>query len=978
MIGTGPYLWRATLLVLCIAVAAPLARDRQSVGTAARTGARADARPDENRFTPVVVIPPGELDEPMAFDVTRDGRIYIIERKGTLKVYNPATKTTNVVAVLPVNTKYTNAAGVQREAEEGLVGITLDPKFDENHWVYMLYADPQVLKHVLARWELGDDQLIEDSKKVLLEYTVQREQCCHTGGGMAWDARGNLYMTIGNNTSNSPGAQTDERPGRQSWDDQRGAANTNDLRGKIIRIHPEPDGTYTIPPGNLFPPGTPGTRPEIYTMGHRNPWRVSLDSKSGFMYWAEVGPDATEDTEIGPMGYDELNQARGPGFFGWPYFIAENRAYPYFDYASGKPQAPKDPQKPTNTSVNNTGLRELPPAQPAFIAYPYGVSEKFPEVGTGARSATGGPVYRRADFPDAVRAFPEYYEGKWIAADFSRGWIMAITIDENGHYKSMERFVPGYRPAEIIDIKFGPSGDLYVLDYGSTWFAKSPDSQLVRIEYNGGNRIPTVRITADRTGGVAPFKVAFSSAGTTDHDGDPLTYEWTVESSAGGPPRVFKTANPTVTFDRNGIYVATLTVKDPAGGQNTASLDIIAGNDPPAVAIEAAGANRTFFTPGQTIKYSVHVSDREDGTVAGGKIPADQVAVSIDYVPEGFDVAALRQGQAKVDPTTRFAVAKAMIAKSDCATCHNRSAKSRGPSFVQLAEKYKPDAATLTQLATKIRAGGSGVWGEEVMPAHPLITMHEARTMAEYMLSAGDTRLSSAPLEGTYTALLPEGDPGRGAVVLRAVYTDKGAQEYPPQTSEALKLLRSPRLGPATADVQNGLLPAPARGSSGAVIPRANAHIGFKGLDLTGITKVELAAQAPARGGNVGGTIEIRLDSPAGPLIGDAAIGVSGAGRGRSETPTATQIQEAGGAVPGPVTPTGGGRAVGPTPAPQPGAAPGTPAGRGRGAFTGSGPLVVDIKPTSGVRDLYFVFKNPSATPIQPLMTLATITLHTP
>ena len=65
----------------------------------------------------------------------------------------------------------------------------------------------------------------------------------------------------------------------------------NDLRGKILRIHPEPDGTYTIPAGNLFPPGTPGTRPEIYTMGHRNPWRVSVDSRTGYVYWGEVGPD---------------------------------------------------------------------------------------------------------------------------------------------------------------------------------------------------------------------------------------------------------------------------------------------------------------------------------------------------------------------------------------------------------------------------------------------------------------------------------------------------------------------------------------------------------------------------------------------------------------------------------------------------------------------------------------------------------------
>ena len=934
-------LWRATAVAVLAAAATPLALEFQ--GQAPASARSATAKPDDNRFTPVVVIPPGELDEPIAFEVLRDGKVYVIERKGALKTFDPATKTTTIVATIPVNTKYTSAAGVQREAEEGLVGLTLDPNFEKNHWIYMLYADPEVAKHVLARWEVTGDTLAEESKKVLLEYSVQREACCHTGGGMTWDAQGNLYLTVGNNTGNAQGAQTDERPGRQPWDDQRGAANTNDLRGKILRIHPEPDGTYTIPPGNLFPPGTPGTRPEIYTMGHRNAWRVSLDSKTGYMYWGEVGPDANEDTEVGPRGYDELNQARKPGFFGWPYFIGDNHAYPYYDFSKDQPQKPKDASKPTNLSVNNTGLRELPPAQPAFISYPYGISEKFPEVGSGARSATGGPIFRRADFKDAPRVFPEYYEGRWFAADLSRGWIMAIAMDESGNYKSMERFAPAYRPSEIIDIKFGPQGDLYVLDYGSTWFAKSADSQLVRIEYNGGNRAPIVEITADRTGGIPPFKVALSSAGTKDYDGDKLAYEWTVESAEGDKPRVFKGANPVVPFDRKGIYVATLTVTDPSGAKNTASLDIVAGNAPPAVTLDVKGTNKTFFVPGAPITYAVQVSDPEDGGLGAGKIAPEQVAFSIDYVPEGFNVAAVRHGQAKVDSTTRFAVAKALMAGSDCATCHNRDTKSRGPSFAQLAEKYKPDADTLTALATKIRNGGTGVWGQDVMPAHPLITMHEATTMAHYMVSFKEDRLSSLPLQGTYTPAIPAGDTGRGALVFRAVYTDKGAGELPVQTAEAITVLRTPRLGPAFADIQQGVTPAPARGASAAIIPKANSHVAYKDVDLTGISRAEVVAQASARNDNVGGTIEVRTGSPTGPLLGQGTVNLPGGGRGAG--PTAGDAQTAGG---------GGG-------------------GRGRG---GAGGLQIPLKPTTGVHDVYFVFRNPAATPIQPLMTVSSIALQ--
>ena len=198
-------------------------------------------------------------------------------------------------------------------------------------------------------------------------------------------------------------------------------------------------------------------------------------------------------------------------------------------------------------------------------------------------------------------------------------------------------------------------------------------------------------------------------------------------------------------------------------------------------------------------------------------------------------------------------MAKALIAGSDCAVCHNREAKSRGPSFVQLAEKYKPDAATLKQLAGKIRTGGTGVWGQENMPAHPLITVHEAQTMAEYMLSVNDKRLSSVPLQGTITPAIPEGDNGRGSLIVRAIYSDKGAGDLPALTSEAMTVLRSPRLGPQQAEIQQGIMLGPTRGAAGSIIPRANSHIGYKGLDLTGVSRLELMVQAAARGGQVGG-----------------------------------------------------------------------------------------------------------------------------
>ncbi|HEX2780440.1 MAG TPA: ThuA domain-containing protein, partial [Gemmatimonadaceae bacterium] len=547
------------------------------------------ARPEENRFTKVVLATP--LNEPTELAVLPDERVLFIERHGFVNLYKPATGKVTRIATIPVSTKYADSS----QAEDGLLGLAADPGFTTNGWIYMYYspAGPDA-KNVLDRYTMVGDSLDLGSRKQLLEVRTQRLQCCHTGGSIAFDAHGNLYLSTGDNTNPfaTAYAPIDERPGRFPWDAQKSSANTNDLRGKIIRIHPEPDGTYTIPDGNLFPRGMAKTRPEIYTMGHRNPYRIDVDRHTGFLYWGDVGPDASVDSVgRGPRGYDEVNQARRAGNFGWPYFIGDNKSYiktTFLDSVTVKAGNPFDPVRPINRSPNNTGLTELPPAQNAFIWYPYGPSPEFPLVGSGGRTAMAGPVFYRDDFRGAARPFPQYYDGKLITYDWMRGWIMAVTMKPNGDFASMEGFMPSYKFSNPVDMQFGPDGDLYVLEYGTAWFQGNDDARLVRIEYTAGNRKPLVAVGVDQPTGALPLRVALSSKGTVDLDEDSLRYEWTVRRG-GAVVRTLAEPNPTLTLDRPGLYTATLAVTDAHGARGTAETQIAAGNEPPRVAIDVVG-----------------------------------------------------------------------------------------------------------------------------------------------------------------------------------------------------------------------------------------------------------------------------------------------------------------------------------------------------------------------------------------------------
>src|SRR3954447_5161656 len=331
--------------------------------------------------------------EPMNLAVLPDGRVLHTTRAGEVRLHNPRTGLNTLAGKLDV----------YQHDEEGLQSVAVDPDFETNRWVYAYYSPPldtpvddpatpvtnegdapetgtaaefaKFKGHLqLSRFKLTGDTLKLDTEERILQVPVDRGICCHVGGHIDFDAAGNLFLSTGDDTNpfSSDGFNPiDERPERNpAFDAQRSAANTNDLRGKLLRIHVKPDGSYTIPKGNLFRPGTPRTRPEIYAMGLRNPFRFSVDRRSGVVYLADYSPDAIDpDPNRGPAGQGKWTIVRKAGNYGWPYCATPQFPYRDYDFATGVSGPSFDCSAPVNDSPHNTGRRHLPPVVQPEVWY---------------------------------------------------------------------------------------------------------------------------------------------------------------------------------------------------------------------------------------------------------------------------------------------------------------------------------------------------------------------------------------------------------------------------------------------------------------------------------------------------------------------------------------------------------------------------------------------------------------------------------
>ncbi|WP_242922098.1 ThuA domain-containing protein [Pontibacter liquoris] len=804
--------------------------------------------PEENRFTKVILS--NDLNEPMELAVAPDGRVFFIERSGNLYQYDPATKQTKVAhrfAVLPEP---------DRVHGNGLLGITVDPDFKTNNYLYLYYTPDgqpiEQLSQYVSRFTISKDGALDlKSEKVVLKVPIDLEVSAHTGGSLAWDKDKNLYISTGDNTvpfESSGYAPIDETPGRKTFDAQRSSGNTNDLRGKILRIHPEPDGTYTIPEGNLFAKGTAQTRPEIYVMGCRNPYRISVDQKTSIVYWGEIGPDAGEDGKQGPRGYDEFNQAKKAGNYGWPYFVGNSKPYHDYDFASKTVGELANPKAPVNTSPNNTGLKQLPPVQNAMVWYPYNASEEFPDLGEGGRCAMGGPVYHYQEALNSKVKLPAYYDKALFAYDWMRNWVYALRLDENQQYKRMEPFMPVTgdfkRP---VDMEIGPDGAMYMLEYGSVYGVDNPDARLVRIEFNAENRAPVAQISVEDSIGQAPLKVAFSNKSFDFDEDDKLTYEWRFEGNKVGSTE----ANPSYTFQKNGVYKAILKVTDPSGKTDRDTFEIKVGNTLPKVAISTPD-NSTFFFDNANLRYNVAIQDKEDPAIA-----ADRMLVTLTYIPKVKDQQASAGHQdLKAAPVN---LGKALMESSDCKACHQIDKKSVGPAFMLVSQKYKGQPNEVARLANKVITGGGGVWGEHAMNAHPQLSREEATEIVKYVLSLSEQPANQRlPQQGSVALKEHMAKGGQGRYVLQASYTDNGGAIVPLTGTDAL-VLRPARVLAAQADVLRNI--ERHENQLGAIHNRS--YFVLKNIDLRGIRTLAYRYSSKDKDA----TLEVHTGSAKGPVI---------------------------------------------------------------------------------------------------------------
>jgi cytochrome c len=807
--------------------------------------------PDPNRYEKEILVPAAR--DAIQLEILPGGDVVFAEFWGAVKRFDSKSGGVSTLGKIPTHAK----------GEVGLLGIAVARDFEKSGHLYALFCPSEKQGTMrVSRFTVTDGAMPASSEQELLSWTYDTEHVFHMGGALWMDAKGDLYIGNGDNCHWNPGLPQDTRPDRKNWDAFRSAANSQDLRGKILRIHPNPKSGYSIPKDNLFQDGKDG-RPEIFAMGVRNPFRLSVDDKTGTLYFGDVGPNVLPELGVTPVGYEEINATKIAGNFGWPLFVGPNEALPLYDFNTNKEIKRYDPQSPENLSPRNTGIKKLPPAKPALIWYSNLQSKEFPTLGSGGRSIMAGPVYHfDAANPSAVK-LPEALDGRLFIYEWMRNWIQTVKLDTPG--PEIEPFIPAFNLRRPVDMKIGADGALYMIEYGDQWWENN-DSRIVRIVYRRGNRPPSATLAASETAGTAPLTLSFDASASRDPDGDPLKFVWTVSGSEQKATRGEKFTHQ---FKQPGSYEVAVTVTDPSGAKAASKQTVHVGNGRPTIRFESP-AHGSFFEWDTPISYKLAIEETD-----GDEVKDEHAAVQGEFRGRRFSI----DGDAAlVDPGL------AMMRSSTCFACHMADTPSAGPAYKNVALKYQDDAEAAERLAQKILAGGAGVWGQIPMPPHPQHTLGQIRQMVSWVLALKNDP-ASPPKSGSMGSFTAPRKPSKGArvdegvLILSASYTDDGRKGTMARLrGEASVVLHSRRKKAAFYDKNHGMTYVESVEGEQGILGhfKDGSHILWQDLNLADIRHIK--ARAGCFGGK-GGMFELRSGSPAGPLL--AALEVTPTGEGQ-------------------------------------------------------------------------------------------------
>jgi glucose/arabinose dehydrogenase/PKD repeat protein len=570
------------------------------------------------------------LTHPTNVEFSPDGRVFVAEKRGIVKVFQSLTDTSpTVFADL--------RTAVQDYWDRGLLGLALDPQFPARPYVYVLYTYDHILGDPAAPPRWGDgcptppgpttdgcmvsarlsrltadgNTMVPGSERVLIEGWCQQFPS-HSIGDLAFGPDGALYVSGGDGASftsvdygqfggtnpgdkanpcgdpPSPAGTALQSPSAQggalrSQSLRRPTTQPNVLNGAILRVDPD---TGAALPDNPLASRTDANAKRIVAYGLRNPFRFTFRPGSGELWLGDVGWNTWEEIDR------IVNPTSGVTNFGWPCFEGSGRQGAY-------------------DAANLTNCESL--YSSGGVTAPYYAYQHQSWVVSGDGCPTSGSASTSGVAFYQGGAYPSRYNGALFFADYSRNCIWAMLKGTNGlpNPNQRERFVTS--ASGPVDLKIGPGGDLF--------YADLLGGRIHRVVYTSGDQPPTAVATASPTNGAAPLTVSFSGTGSLDPDPtDTISYAWDFTSDGV----VDSTASQaSFTYQTEGQYLATLRVTDNHGVSSTDAVAITVGNTAPVVTIDSPAPSLTWQV-GDTIQFSGHATDSEDGT-----LPASSLAWSL-------------------------------------------------------------------------------------------------------------------------------------------------------------------------------------------------------------------------------------------------------------------------------------------------------------------------------------------------------------